>query len=161
MNRTGKIVLAVIVVIAVVAIAAAASSGSDDGPEVRYNYSVQVTDSFGDGPFPETPSEGHEFAVVTFTFANDSYEDGFSTNPLMFVVDVVVDGLSYSTSYHMMSHPGYQLVDIMPGGTASCSYVFEIPSGTSAEDVEVQWEVQWTFDPPEMGSDGTLVVPEY
>ncbi|MDO5861836.1 MAG: hypothetical protein Q4Q58_03470, partial [Thermoplasmata archaeon] len=119
MQKKTKIIIGVVVVLAVILLAAAAMSGSDK-TEVRYNYEIELTDSFtSDSGYEVTSGTSTQFAIVTWTVANDSYSSGFSTNSLTFDVELTVGGLTYSTSAYMFSHPGYVLATIEQGHQAS------------------------------------------
>ncbi|MDO5854062.1 MAG: hypothetical protein Q4Q62_08555 [Thermoplasmata archaeon] len=158
MQKKTKIIVGAVVVLAVIVLlAAAASGGGSSKAEVRYNYSIEVTDSFTtDSGYTASSGTGSDFAIVTWTVANDSYSDGFSTNSLTFDADLTVNGLTYGTSAYMYSHPGYLLATIEQGHSASFVYVYEVPDGTAVSDIEVSFEYTWTFDPPKMERDESL-----
>ncbi len=159
-SRTVKVIGAIVVVVVIiVAIAAVVVVMSDDdkGGKVRYDYEIEIVDSFYDGTFNETPSSGNQFAIVTFTVVNDSYEDGFDTNMTIFDVDLKVGSTTYPTSFYTFLHPGYLLTDIMVGETASFVYVYEVPSGTTVSSISVEMSYIWTFDPPTMERDRSLM----
>lgn len=156
------IIAVVVVVIVVVVIAAIAFGGSssDKSPEVRYDYTLETSDIIVNPDYPlapSTPSSGMEYAILTVMYANDHYADGIDTNPLEMVWTITVDGIGYSTSADMFTHPGYQLIDIGEGATGTCVYVFEVPEGTPVEDMEVSLDIQWTFDPPTIERDDSLL----
>ena len=154
--RTGwKVAVAIVAVIVVIAVVALATGG-DDGPEVRYDYEMEVVGSFeeADGDVQTAPA-GSEFLVVTWTVANDGYSDGFSTNDLIFQTDAVVGGIAYGTSVYGYLHPGYVLGDIMEGQMASFVFVYEVPAGTAVGDVTMQVDYVM-FDPPSMERDTSL-----
>ena len=149
--------IVVVVIIMVIAAAAALGSGSDDSPEVRYDYSIEVSDSFAeaDGGVVNAPA-GSTFAIVTWRVANDGYADGFSTNDLIFQTDAVVNGVAHGTSIWGTTHPGHMLGEITEGSTASFVCVYEVPAGTTAQDVTMQMEYVM-FDPPTMERDDSLL----
>ena len=154
--KTGwKVAVAIVAVVVIVAVIAAAGSG-DDSPEVRYDYELEVADSFtSSSGYVVTPSEGNQYAIVTWTVANDSYGDGFHTNDLFFQAKVVAGGVAYSTTVDMYTHPGYLLGDILEGEKATFVYVYEIPAGIPTENLDVQ--VKYVdFDPPSMERDTSL-----
>ncbi len=155
--KTGwKVAAAVAAVVVIVAAIAVLASGGDDGPDVRYDYEMEIVGSFteADGDVQDAPA-GREFLVVTWTVANDSYADGFSTNDIIFQTRAVVDGVGHGTSVYGYLHPGYVLGDIVEGETASFVLVYEVPAGTTAEDVTMQVEYVM-FDPPSMERDASL-----
>lgn len=152
----------IVVVIVAVAIAAVAlgNSSSDDSPQVRYDYTLETADSFSNPDYPSlthTPDDGMEYAILTVMYANDGFADGISTNPLGMAWTLTVDGQEYSTSVDMYLHHGYQLINIAEGQTGTCVYVYEIPAGTPASDVDVSLEMHWNFDPPTIGRDNSLL----
>lgn len=152
-------IVAVVIVVAVVAIAA--SGGSSDEPaDVRYDYTIETADSIVNPDYPSLPSypdEGKVYAILTVMYANDHYADGITTNPLEMVWTVTVDGIGYSTSGDMFTHPDYQLIDINEGASGSCVYVFEVPEGTEAGDITPSLDIQWNFDPPTIERDDSLL----
>lgn len=104
------------IIIAIVVIAAAIGPGSDESPEVRYDYGIEVADSFvGDDEYEVDAPSGSAFAIVTWRVANDGYADGFSTNDLIFQTEAVVDGVAHGTSFRGTAHPGYLLGEITEG----------------------------------------------
>lgn len=154
--KTGwKVAVAIVAVVVIVAVIAAVGSG-DDSPEVRYDYELEVADSFtSSSGYEETPSSGNQYVIVTWTVANDSYGDGFHTNDLFFQAKVVAGGVAYGTSIDMYTHPGYLLGDILEGEKATFVYVYEVPAGIPAEDLDVQVHYA-DFDPPSMERDMSL-----
>ena len=157
-SKKAIIGIAVIVVIVVAVIAIAGSSSNDDSPEVRYDYDVTVADSFAtDYGMIVIPDAGNAFVILDVTIANDSYEDGITTNPLTFMWDVSVNGITYSTDSNMFSHPGYQLIEIGQGATGTCTYVYQVPAGTTADQVTVSYEYAWTLDQPRLQHDDSLM----
>ncbi len=158
MNAGFKLPIAAIVMVIVCAVMYFSIPGDVDSGDVRYDYVVELTDSF------ESTSEyrdvvtapaGKQFAVVTWTIANDSFKDGFSTNDLIFQSDVVVDGLIYTPQIIGFEHPGYVSASIAEGHTASFVYVYQIPAGTSVDGVEVVFEYVTVY-PPDMIKDESI-----
>ena len=136
--KTGwKVAVAIVAVVVIVAVIAAVGSG-DDSPEVRYDYGIEVADSFtSSSGYEETPSSGNQYVIVTWTVANDSYGDGFHTNDLFFQAKVVAGGVAYGTSIDMYTHPGYLLGDILEGERAMFVYVYEVPAGTLCQELSI------------------------
>lgn len=156
MKKRTKILIGVVVIV-IVLIAIVAVASSDDETEVRYNYKVELADSFvTNSGYTETADAGKQYAIVTWTVANDSYDDGFSTNDLTFVTYVTVNGIQYRTTFENVSHPGYKLETITAGHQDSFVCVYEIPSTAKLSDIEVTYDYQWTYDPPNMERDTSL-----
>ncbi len=122
---------------------------SDPDPTyVRYDYDIEVVDSFETTLGYDYPAPiGKQYAVVTWTVANDSFEDGFSTSDLDFQADVVVDGLAYTPRVIGDLHPGHLDARITTGHQATFVYVYEIPAGTDAEDIDVSFEYVTVYPP--------------
>lgn len=74
--KTGwKVAVAIVAVVVIVAVIAAVGSG-DDSPEVRYDYEIEVADSFtSSSGYEETPSSGNQYVIFTWTVVNDFYRD--------------------------------------------------------------------------------------
>lgn len=157
-SKKAIIGIIVVVVLAVIIAIALAGSSSEEEAEVRYDYSAEIVDSFQSASgYTYTPSAGMEYVILHVAVANDSYEDGFSTNSLIFVWKATIDGISYDTALDMYSLPNYKLITIEAGGSATFDYLFEVPEGTALEDITFTYEYQWTFDPPVMEWDDSLL----
>lgn len=156
MNRKTVLIMVPVLIVAIL-IVALVMDGGEKPADVRYDYDVEVVDSFMTGSgYEQESSPGEDYAIVTWVVVNDHYEDGFDTNILTFSTSVVVNGLSYTTTVDTYSHPDYKLVTVLEGGSATFAYVYDVPEGTDPSDVEVQYEYIWTFDPPTMERDPTL-----
>ncbi len=127
-----------------------------DSGSVRYDYDVEIVDSFeSKSGYVYTADIGTQFVIVTWTVANDSFEDGFSTDDLIFQADVVAGGLSYTPRVIGFDHPGYVSATIVMGHTASFVYVYQIPEGFAVEDIGMEFEYMTVY-PPEMIRDEGL-----
>lgn len=156
-KRTKILIGVVVIVIVLMAVVTVAASSDDDKTEVRYNYKVELADSFvTSSGYTETADAGKQYVIVTWTVANDSYDDGFSTNDLIFVTYVTANGLQYRTTADNYLHPGYKLETITEGHEDTFVCVYEIPSTVQLSDIEVSYDYQWTYDPPKMERDTSL-----
>lgn len=156
-KRTKILIGVVVIVIVLIAIVAVAGSDDDDN-KVRYNYEIELTKSFTDNSgYTETADAGEQYAIVTWTVANDSYSDGFTNNTIIFYAALVVNGISYHTSSaETWSYPGYALIDIAEGHTASFVYVYEIPDTIVLSDISVDPDYNVLGTEPKMERDTSL-----
>ena len=159
-----KVIIGAVVLIAIIAVAAIAIGGgsSDDTPEARYNYKIELADSFawtGESgtAYTEHPDAGKQYAILTYKAVNDSYDDGISTNALIWEWKVIIDGVSYTCDFDTFSHPGYQLVTAGVGGTATQCMVFQIPTTVALGDITVSQEYR-SLDAPRLQHDATIVI---
>lgn len=137
-----KTIVVIAVIVVVIAIIAIAASGGDDKPaDARYDYTLEVTDSFiGDDGEVVTAPSGNDFAILTIAIANDHYDSGITTNDMINRWTVTVDGIEYSSSVWGFDHPLYVLGSITEGSEVTYALVFQVPDGTVAEDVTVGHE---------------------
>lgn len=151
-------VVVVVIIVAVLAIAIGSGGGQDSSqPDARLNYEYEVADSFvaADGDL-ETAYAGNTFVILTITCANDHFSSGISTNDLIFQWEVTVDGMSYSTTVQGYSHPNYKLATIAEGNTGNWTLVFNVPAGTTHDDVTVSYEYVMIGSTPTFEIDETL-----
>lgn len=158
-----KVIIGIVAVLVVVVIAAAVIGGGDDSPEARYNYKVELADSFqwtGESGtvYNEKPDAGMQYAILTYTVYNDSYSDAISTNSIIWVWKIVADNIEYSDNIDTFSHPGYKLVEVQKGGHATQVLVYQIPASLTESDIKVTQDYTWTFDPPKLKLDETITV---
>lgn len=140
-----KAIIAIVVVVVVVIIAAVAiGGGSDDKPaDVRYDYTMELSDGFNeDEILPSHPDEGMQFVILHYTLANDSVEDGISTNPLIFEWTATIDGLTYDLDMmDTAAHPDESTVEIGVGAQATSVVVIEIPDTATLDDITISLDV--------------------
>lgn len=137
--KHAKLLGLIIVVIIVVAVAAFALSDNNDNdsPQIRYNYDIETASSIETSPgHYERPSTG-QYLILHLTVANDSYEDGFSTNPISSIWRVTVNGERYNPSIDSADLDDYRLTTILPGTVVSYSLAYEIPAGISVSNAQV------------------------
>ena len=122
-------------------------ANSPTGPEVEYNYEVEIVDSFiSDHGSVETPSQGKQFAILTYHIYNLSYSKGISTNPFTWQMEISIGGLRYDWStWYTYLYPGQQTVDVLKGADATSVQVFEIPEGHSLSDLKVSLDTTLIF----------------
>lgn len=157
-KRTKILIGFVAIVIVLVAIVAVAASGDDDDDKVRYNYEIELTKSFVTGSgYTETADAGEQYAIVTWTVANDSYSSGFTNNVIIFYAALVVNGISYHTSsVETYLYPGYAQIEIAEGHTASFVYVYEIPDTIAVSDITMDPDYNVLGTEPNMERDTSL-----
>lgn len=121
------IIAVVVIVVAAVAVFTL-SNDSDDSPQIRYDYDFETTDRIETSPgHYEYPSTG-QYLILHLTVANDSYENGFSTNPISSIWRVTINGERYNPSIDSADLDNYRLTTILPGNTISYSLAYEIPN---------------------------------
>ncbi len=151
------IILAVVVVIIIAFVAIAIGSSEDKDPEARYDYTMESIDSYI-GIFGNTitPDEGKQFILVTVVIANDSYEDGISTNPYILEWIITANGIEYNYMNMEANYPTEDTVTVKIGGSTEYSNVFEIPAEISIEDIS--FKLHWDIGTgPEFIQDDTLL----
>lgn len=156
-KRTKILIGVVVIVIVLIAIVAVAGSDDDDN-KVRYNYEIELTKSFVTGSgYTEAADAGEQYAIVTWTVANDSYSDGFNTNGWVFEPKIVVNGVTYAwSSWETVSYPGYALKEIKEGYSDSFVYVYEIPDTVTLSDMTMEIDFSYSYGQPHMGRDTSL-----
>lgn len=136
-----KVTIIAIVAVVVVLIAAVALMGESDPDKnkVQYDYTVEIADSFTTKTgYVETAGEGQTYAIVHIYAKNVGYDDGFSTNELIWQWKATVDAVSYSSSIDGFVHPDYSSsVTLEVGGEFRSVVVFKVPAGTTVEDVTI------------------------
>lgn len=152
-----KKVLAGIAVVAVIALVAVFAFSGSDGPDARYNYDIELTDTFvNDNGFIERPTDGMQWALLTYTVTNDGYYSDVSTNPMTWEWDLSVNGITYTYTMDTYSHPGYVLSEVEKGETGSQTLVYSIPSSVILSDITVSQE--YTIGSPDLVRDDTVKV---
>lgn len=140
-----KKVLAIVAAIFVVVIVALLiMPGGDRDSEARYDYHLELADSFETSyGFTEKPGADEIYAILTICIANDSYDKGITTNPLTNVWQLDIGSILYDYSMDSYSYPGYELRTIAVGGTLTYHLVYEIPEGTTLEEIIVKhtWDI--------------------
>lgn len=125
-----------IVVIAVIAIAA--SGGSDDEPDVRYDYEAYLTDTLGTAL---TAPEGQQFLVIDYALANDGDEE-ISTNYMYADWTATIDGITYTASaVYSVSADGYQMISIQPGAVGTSAAVILVPEDCELSDLDIGYDL--------------------
>ena len=139
------IIIVVMIVIASVAVFTL-SNDDDDSPQIRYDYDFETTGSIQTSPgHYEYPSTG-QYLILHLTVANDSYEDGFSTNPISSIWRVTINGERYNPSIDSADLDDYRLTTILPGTTISYSLAYEIPTNRVSN---IQVSLGWGSFSPE------------
>lgn len=138
-----KVTIIAIVAVVVILIAAVACMGGESDPDkdkVQYDYAVGIADSFTTkAGFTEAADEGMTYVIVHTYAKNIGFEDGFKTNSLlMWQWKTTVDSVTYSSSIDGYAHPDYvSPVTLEVGGEFRSVEVFEVPSGTTVDDVQI------------------------
>ena len=133
-----KKALAGIAIIAVLAVVVIAASMGSSGPDARYNYDIELTDTFvNEEGFIERPIDGMQWAILSYTVTNEGYSPYVSTNPLTWEWTLGVNGLTYTYTSDSYSHPGYDLKEVRMGGTDSQILIFSIPATFGLSDITV------------------------
>lgn len=156
-KRTKILIGVVVIVIVLMAVVAVAGSDNDDN-KVRYNYEIELTKSFTDNSgYTETADAGEQYAIVTWTVANDSYSDGFTTNDWIFDPSIVVNGIAYTmSSWETVLYPGYALKEIKEGYSDSFVYIYELPETVTLSDITMEIEYHTFGTEPKMERDTSL-----
>ena len=129
----GIMVVALVAVIAIVAI----SGGSSDTSDARYNYDLELTDTFTTKEgFIDTAPSGMQWGIITYTAVNDRMSE-LSTNPLTWMWKLTANGIEYTDTLYTFDHPGYALKDVSKGETVSQTLVYSIPQDLKASDITV------------------------
>lgn len=138
-----KKIVAIVAVVVIVFVALMLIPTNKD-VEARYDYEMEITDSFQTSyGYKEMSGAGENFIILTIRIANDSYDDGITTNPYINVWTVVIDGIFYEYSNDTYSYPGYELRKIGVGATLTYHLVFEVPDWATADDIAVEhsWDI--------------------
>lgn len=152
-----KKALAGIAVVAVIALVAVFAFSGSDGPDARYNYDIELTDTFiNDNGFIERPTDGMQWAILTYTVTNDGYYSDVSTNPMTWEWELMAGGITYTYTMDTYSHPGYVLSEVDKGETGSQTLVYSIPSSVILSDITVSQE--YTIGSPDLVRDDTVKV---
>lgn len=151
-----KVIIGIIAVVAVVVIVAAAFAGSSSAPaDGRYDYKVELADSFTSSTgYVEHPGAGMQYAILTYKVIND-HASNISTNPLTWDWTLKAKNLSYSMNFDTYSHPGYKLVDVNEGGEATQVIVFEVPQDVTISDISMEWKY---FLGPKLERDTSITI---
>ena len=141
MVSTAVKILVPVAVIAIVGIAFFSVITSPE--ECRYDYEVELTDSFvGYNGVVEKAGDGKQYAIIHITAANDGVVGGISLNPYTWVWQIVADGIIYTHCLDHYSHPehGESSMAIDMGSTGSYVVVLEVPKTLTMNDMEVTTE---------------------
>ena len=129
----GIVVVALVAVVAIVAI----SGGSSDTSDARYNYDLELTDTFTTKEgFIDTAPSGMQWGIITYTAVNDRMSE-LSTNPLVWMWKLTANGIEYTDTLYTYDHPGYALKDVPKGETVSQTLVYSISQDLKASDITV------------------------
>ena len=153
-----KAIIAVAVVaIVVVVIAVAASAGNDDDPaDVRYDYTLEYADHFGDGYLVTLPDDGYTFLVVRYTLAND-WDRNITTNPFYQVWSANLDGVVYQTdAWISAALDEHHTVEAAPGGQVSDLVVIQVPVGHDIGEFDISYEYDGA-ESPKVAHDDSLM----
>lgn len=152
-----KKALAGIAVVAVILLVAAFAFSGSDGPDARYDYEVELTDTFvNENGFIERPTDGMQWAILSYTVTNDGYYPYVSTNPMTWEWELTVHGITYTYSMDTYSHPGYVLSEVDNGETGSQTLVYSIPSSVVLSDITISQE--YIIGSPDLERDGNVKV---
>ena len=148
-------IVSVVIVVAVIEIAVGGGSG-EDKPDIRYDYEMYMTDEIEGSVLLGPADEGMTYVVMDFILANDS-DSEISTNSLMAIWKLELDGVTYTSLAFDTEAPGYQLIGITPGNTGTSATIFEVPEGHSLDEFNVLFEYTWNFDVDTWEHDDTLM----
>lgn len=100
--------------------------------------SIEMRDSFESSGFEQTPADGMQFAFVKVTAENKGEEAQWLPAPMD--MTALVDGDQISD----FMYTGSDAFEIessksQPGVSEEGYIVYEVPEGTSSEDVQIQW----------------------
>ncbi len=153
-----KVIIGAVVIVVIIAIAAVAVGGGDKSPDVRYNYSSELTDFFttSSGSI-QSASDGMQYLVVVYTVYNDKWSDGVTTNDIIWQWKATANGVSYSSTVMGYLHPDYQLVTVEKGGHATSVEVFEVPSTLSMSDITISQDYK-DFSTPKIERDTSISI---
>lgn len=150
LRRSTKIIIGAVIAVLILLLVGAA--GASAGPDVRYNYTVSISDT-PPGVTWARPG-GSEYVTVHITIMNDRAQS-VSTNALNWQFKLVTpNGVEYNSSIYTFSHPSYELVNLGPGMFCHTVQVFELPKFVG-HDFEVKLKyIGWV----KVGYDPELVI---
>lgn len=155
------ILLTLAAIITIGAVALITNNGGDSPADVRYNYDLEVVDSYTDsyGDLVEA-NAGTTFVIATVTVANDHYEDGIKTNWITLNWTIKTSsGIDYDSCADTIFHPDYQDVTINAGSVLTYAVVFEVPDSNLESDIlELVPDYLTLEDMPTFELDSTLLV---
>lgn len=136
------IIGAVVVVLGGLLILGAAGSTI---PDVRYNYTTELSEGFqGDFSYV-TPEPGNVFVIVVIHAYNDYVSGGVSMSPLTWAWRTIAGNIEYTSSIHTFSHPMYKSGSIVKGGNERFVIVFEIPKEYGST-YTIKEQYQWGYE---------------
>lgn len=155
------ILLTLAAIITIGAVALIMNDGEEDPADVRYNYDLEVVDSYTDsyGDLVEA-NTGKTFVIATVTVANDHYKGGISTNWItMNWIIKTSSGIDYDSCADSIFHPDYQDVTINKGSVLTYAVMFEVPDSIHESDIlEFVPDYLTLEDMPTFELDSTLLV---
>lgn len=136
-SKAVKILVPVAIVVVIGAVFMFAMTASE---ECRYDYEVELTDSFvGYNGVIDKAGDGKQYAILHITATNESVAGGVNLNPYTWEWNILAKGITYTHCLDHYDHPqhGEHTMDIDMGSTASFVVVFEIPKDLTLGDLDI------------------------